>query len=124
MNIIIVHVRIAILKCICLFLSAVTCSELSPPNNGQVLYAATVMLAPFNFGTAATYLCGLGYALVGNAMSRCGSDGSSPSGGWSGTLPTCQGGRILVYSNRTEVYSHLPGPRKVKWLIKKSFVQG
>lgn len=70
---------------------AVTCSEQLSPDNGQVLYAAAVMLAPFDFGTAATYLCDLGYGLVGDTMSRCGSDGSSPNGEWSGIVPACLG---------------------------------
>ncbi|XP_064384964.1 uncharacterized protein LOC135333878 isoform X2 [Halichondria panicea] len=69
---------------------AVTCSELSTPDNGQVLYASAITLAPFDFGTTATYQCDAGFGLVGETMSRCGGDGSSSNGVWTGTPPTCE----------------------------------
>ncbi len=81
-------------------LAAVTCSELSTPDNGQVLYASAITLAPFDFGTTATYQCDAGFGLVGETMSRCGGDGSSSNGVWTGTPPTCEG---TMYINTEEI---------------------
>ena len=71
------------------------CTELTEPMNGQIDYS-TDSVAPFEFGTVATYTCSQGYELDGNPTRTCGGDGTSPNGTWSGSSPACVGQYHLV----------------------------
>ena len=61
--------------------TAVNCSSLSNPANGQVSHIAGTA-----FGQTATYSCGTGYNLVGDSTRMCQANGV-----WSGSEPICQG---------------------------------
>ena len=75
----------------CLLLSALTCSVLPQPDNGQIVYSM-ISLPAFGLGTTATYSCNIGYGLSGTQMTRtCQSDALSLSGEWSGQALTCIG---------------------------------
>ena len=65
--------------------TVITCDSLSPPSNGQVTYSTD----SFSYGTVAMYSCIVGFGLMGDMTRTCGGDGSSPSGEWSGTSPSC-----------------------------------
>ena len=48
--------------------------------------------APHAIKTIATYQCDIGYILTGgDVMRTCVGDGSSPTGSWNGSTPTCSG---------------------------------
>ena len=67
------------------------CPDIADPVNGQINFSLDV-LAPFDFGTVATYSCCTGFGLNGGDVTRmCEGDGSSSIGEWSGTAPTCVG---------------------------------
>ena len=66
--------------------TAIDCSALSDPANGQVSTNGTT------FGETATYSCNPGYNLVGDSTRTCGATGN-----WSGSEPTCE--RMLLLSN-------------------------
>ena len=67
--------------------TAITCTGLSAPANGMVVFSSGM---PYGFGTVATYSCNSGSTLNGDATRTCGGDGLSTSGTWNGTAPTCQ----------------------------------
>lgn len=71
------------------------CSALNVPTNGRIAYA-TDTVAPFMFGTTATYSCNSGFALVGNTVRSCGGNDTVTVGSWSGSDPTCQGKFTMV----------------------------
>ena len=60
--------------------TAVDCSALANPANGQVSTTGTT------FGQTATYSCNTGYNLMGDNTRTCEAGGE-----WSGSEPTCQG---------------------------------
>ncbi len=77
--------------CNCLsILTAVSCTELGSINNGSIAYSSDTV-APFDYGTTATYSCNEGLYLEGNQMRTCQGDDSSPIGTWSGMSPVCAG---------------------------------
>ncbi len=48
--------------------------------------------APYLFDTVASYSCVNGFGLSGGGPTRtCGGDGSTTTGMWSGSIPTCEG---------------------------------
>ncbi len=52
---------------------------------------------PFDYQTAATYICNTGYGLsVGDRVGICVGSSQGP-GEWRGTAPTCQGKHFEVY---------------------------
>ena len=60
------------------------CPDIAEPVNGQINFSLDV-LAPFDFGTVATYSCDTGFGLNGGDVTRmCEGDGSGPIGEWSG----------------------------------------
>ncbi|XP_064387965.1 uncharacterized protein LOC135336171 isoform X3 [Halichondria panicea] len=64
------------------------CSGLSVPANGLITYT-TETIAPFSYGTSASYSCDPGFALVGNMVRTCEGDDSLSAGIWSGIAVTC-----------------------------------
>ena len=62
--------------------------------NGAIVYASDTT-APYDFGTTATHSCNSGYSLVGVEVRTCGGDGSSVTGGWDSSEPTCE--RTLAF---------------------------
>ena len=78
---------------LCTICVAITCLELPAPVNGQISYAVD-MFVPFDYSTVAIYSCDTGYGLSGGDLTRsCEGDDSSTTGSWSGSQPTCEGGR-------------------------------
>ena len=75
----------------CFIYSAISCDEISAPENGQVVYNVPVMIPPYAFGTIATFICNDGYGVFGAETSRCQGDGSSHNGVWNAIPPTCTG---------------------------------
>ena len=80
--------------CISSFQTAVDCSTLTNPANGQVSHTAGT-----TFGWTATYSCNTGYNLVGDNTHTCQADGM-----WSGSAPTCE--RMLLLNNSPYKYAH------------------
>ncbi len=72
------------------FLVAITCSSLSLPDNGAIVFSPATS-EPYQFGTTATYSCNNNFGLSTNEKLTCGGDGSSPNGMWVGIVPTCVG---------------------------------
>ena len=69
-----------------LFTIAVDCEQLEHPVDGQVIATATT------FGSIASYMCREGHILVNGSTNRtCQADAH-----WSGTRPTCIGGKITI----------------------------
>lgn len=74
------------LNCFDLFTIAVDCEQLEHPVDGQVIATATT------FGSVASYMCREGHVLVNGSTNRtCQADAR-----WSGTRPTCIGGKITI----------------------------
>ncbi len=71
-------------------LVAITCSSLSLPDNGTIVFSPATS-EPYQFGTTATYSCNNNFGLSTNEILTCGGDGSSPNGMWVGIVPTCVG---------------------------------
>ena len=51
-------------------------------------------ISSLTVGGTVTYYCNSGYRLVGGSSRRCTSDGRGGAY-WSGSLPRCEGGRVL-----------------------------
>jgi len=68
---------------------AITCSALSAPANGN----APTCTNDNNYGSVCTFTCMDGYSVTGSTSSTCGDgDGTSATGSFSGTPPTCEVG--------------------------------
>ena len=65
----------------CFLWTAINCSNLLDPVNGQVSHTAGTTV-----GQTANYTCDPGYNLVGGGTRTC-----QATGVWSGSAPTCQG---------------------------------
>ena len=74
-------------------LDALTCDELSLPDNGEISVAPGLNSLSHGLGSVATYSCDPGYALVGQTTRTCEdtNGGTVTTGTWSGTPPYCQG---------------------------------
>ena len=73
------------------FVTAISCEDLLNPSNGEINFSLD-NIAPFDFGTNATYSCDSGFGLSGgDAVRTCDGGGSSPNGVWDGAAPTCEG---------------------------------
>ena len=71
--------------------AAITCSGLTSPTNAMITFSPSSS-TPYSFGTMASYSCVSGFGLSGGDATRtCEGDGSSPSGMWSGVIPSCGG---------------------------------
>ena len=71
--------------------TAIMCPDLADPVNGDIMFSLD-NTAPYAFATTATYQCDVGFGRTGgNEVRTCGGDGSSTTGEWSGTAPTCEG---------------------------------
>ena len=81
-TVIILHVMISLP-------TVIECPALADLTNGAVVYASD-MTDPYDFGTTATYSCNSGYSLVGDEVRTCGGDGSSITGEWDLSEPTCE----------------------------------
>ncbi len=65
------------------------CPDIPDPINGQIVFNVD-NVAPFAFGTMASYSCNSGYTLdVGTNPRECGGGGSSSTGEWSDGALTC-----------------------------------
>jgi len=81
---------------------AITCLDLPIPDNGVIIYESS---APYRYGISARYNCNPGFGLDGgDTFVRCGGNGSSPMGMWTGNTPTCQG-TSFQYTMITHYYS-------------------
>ena len=69
--------------------TAIECSALAELTNGAIVYASDTT-APYVFGTTATHSCNSGYSLVGYEIRTCGGNGSSISGEWELSEPSCE----------------------------------
>ena len=76
--------------------AAITCDDIPDPENGQITHVPDTH-APFEFGNEALYSCyvdgenRIGFGLTGGNHTRtCTGDGTSPTGYWTGTAPTCE----------------------------------
>ena len=72
---------------------AITCEELSAPDNGEISVAPGPNSLSQGLGSVATYSCDPGYTLVGQTTMTCEdtNGGTVTTGIWSGTPPYCQG---------------------------------
>ena len=68
----------------------IVCEALELLEDGSVTYSVGEG-DPLVFGTSATYSCDIGYSLMGEEIRTCGGNGSSVTGEWNGTEPTCLG---------------------------------
>ena len=68
--------------------SVIVCEALELLEDGNVTYSVGEG-DPLVFGTIATYSCDIGYSLLGVEIQTCEGNGSSVTGGWNGTEPTC-----------------------------------
>ena len=75
---------------LCIFLLDHMCPAPPPLANGQIIFSNDT-ISPFEFGTVATYVCDIGFSLLGAATRTCDGDGSSPNGMWTGNDPSCNG---------------------------------
>ena len=73
-----------------LYISAITCPEVSFPANGQVNFINDSN-APYDFGTIISYSCHSGFVVSGDLIRTCEGNGTDPNGTWSGTSPVCEG---------------------------------
>ena len=73
--------------------SVIVCEALELLEDGSVTYSVGEG-DPLVFGTIATYFCDIGYSLMGEEKRTCEGNGSSVTGEWNGTEPTCLG-RLL-----------------------------
>ena len=70
--------------------AAIECPPLSNFLNGQIIYSPD-STPNFSIGTEATYACGMGYTLEGNATRVCvDGDQRDRIGVWSGEPSFCQ----------------------------------
>lgn len=79
----------------CLFLTAVRCSLLEAPENGQINCTDEEQL----YNSQCSFMCDQGYSLDGHQMLTCG-----PYGNWTEEKPTCKGKYIYII-NKKEIYS-------------------
>ncbi len=63
--------------------------------DGQVSFS-TDTTPPHFFGTVAMFTCAAGFALRGDTTRMCEGDGTSTSGVWSGSSPTCSGECTII----------------------------
>ena len=64
----------------------IVCPFLPDPENGNIVFDDLT----FEFGTTAIYECDVGFGLSGDSTVRiCRGDGTSTTGEWTGTAPTC-----------------------------------
>lgn len=74
-----------------LVFTAITCATLADPVNGAVLFDNTVDLSGnVPFETVATFMCDDEFGRIGAETRTCGGDGSSTTGLFDGTSPTCE----------------------------------
>ena len=65
--------------------TAVTCPALTAPTNGNDPSCTDAT----NYNSSCTFTCMDGFALSDSADLTCGGDGTSITGTWSGSAPTC-----------------------------------
>ena len=72
---------------------AITCEELSPPDNGEISVAPGPNSLSTGLRSVATYSCEPGYGPVGQSTRTCEdtNGGTVTTGTWSGTPPHCAG---------------------------------
>ena len=65
---------------------------MSDPTNGGVSFDSIAAdgIGNYAFGTVATFTCDSSFGLNGAETRTCGGDGSSPTGVFDGTSPTCE----------------------------------
>ncbi len=85
-----------------LLFTAITCTSLIAPSNGDIDFV-TDTTEPFDYQTTATYSCTTGYKLLltaGDRVRICIGSNAGP-GEWSGAAPNCEG--TLQHSNMQEL---------------------
>ncbi|MCP3679853.1 MAG: hypothetical protein GY782_06100 [Gammaproteobacteria bacterium] len=65
----------------------ITCPALTTPTNGD----APSCTDTTNHASVCTFACQTGFGLTGSADLTCGGDGSSTTGAWDQSEPTCTG---------------------------------
>ena len=81
------------MTCVFVPFAAITCSGLSDPTNGIITFTMDTD-SPFDYQTAATYSCNIGFGLTsGDSVRMCLGSSEGP-GEWNGTAPFCEGGYI------------------------------
>ena len=78
--------------------TAIECPALSDLTNGFIVYASDIT-SLYDFGTTATHSCNKGYSLVGDEIRTCGGDGTSTTGEWDLSEPSCERKLILMQYN-------------------------
>ncbi len=82
------------MTCVFVPFAAITCSGLSDPTNGIITFTMDTD-SPFDYQTAATYSCNIGFGLTsGDSVRMCLGSSEGP-GEWNGTAPFCEGGYTL-----------------------------
>ena len=67
------------------------CAAVADPTNGGVSFNSTADgNGNYAFGTVATFACDSSFSRNGAETRTCGGDGSSPTGSFEGTSPTCE----------------------------------
>ena len=74
-------------------IGALSCLDLSPPDNGRISVTPGPNSLKHGLGSVATYSCDSGYVLAGHNNRTCEdtNGGIVTTGIWSGTSPYCQG---------------------------------
>ncbi|XP_064395003.1 uncharacterized protein LOC135342233 isoform X1 [Halichondria panicea] len=88
---------------------SITCPPLSNLTNGSLSYSNVPdQNNSYAFNVTATYRCNSGFALVGNKTRNCSGDGSSTTGSFDASAPTCKAitcSPIADPINGTVIYS-------------------
>ena len=72
------------------------CPSLPDPMNGEIVYSSGTT-GDQEFGATATYICESDFGLSGGERVRtCTSDGSSTTGSWTGSAPSCLGKQSAI----------------------------
>ena len=72
--------------------AAITCPALTAPPNGNTPSCTDSN----NYDSVCTFTCLSGFGIVGSATLTCEGDGSSATGVYDETPPTCEGSFILL----------------------------
>ena len=77
--------------------TAIKCPALSDLTNGAIVYDSdTNTTFLYDFGTNATHTCNSGYSLVGDEIRTCGGDGTSTTGEWNLSKPSCCQRKLIL----------------------------
>ena len=74
-------------------IAAITCPVLTAPTNGNT----PTCTDSTNLGSVCTFTCVSGFGIVGLSTLTCGGDGTSKTGNYDNTAPTCEGWFVIQY---------------------------